>query len=318
MFKMKWIKKGVLLGITIILIICVCCNVLAEEQDEAENYISEKLSEVEKLLDEQEFEQAQKHLETILRIFPDDDRLLHAQREMEIKSALLEAQTLQQSGQLMEAIAVLQKENVTFAESRDAVELLAEMEIEYREQVVEKARVAYAQEGYSAAGTILYAGLQVLPNEKELLLLLEEYRQNEPVDMLATVKPLVESGAETSKSIADNEGSYYDAYIDGGYQTGKNNYITFHLNEDYSLLSGTVFLKEQKSNTNYGNWITVYGDEQMLYKSGVFSAGSRPEMFQVCVSGVDELRIEFGKNVKGAITSVIGVGELKLTKDGKQ
>ncbi|MDR2649748.1 MAG: NPCBM/NEW2 domain-containing protein [Clostridiales bacterium] len=88
---------------------------------------------------------------------------------------------------------------------------------------------------------------------------------------------------------------YYDNfYCDKGfnYYTGRLSY-SYLIDQQYTQMSGTVFL-------TYGMWDTkgigkfnVYGDGELLYSSPDVISGFKPTVFDIDISGVKSLKIEF-------------------------
>lgn len=101
----------------------------------------------------------------------------------------------------------------------------------------------------------------------------------------------------TGESFKDNFGNSYTDYV--SYE--KNNssaWRDYKINGKYSSLKGTIVLNyDKRTTTNIGNF-RVYGDNKLLYSSPSMTAGSDKVDFEVDVTGVLTLRIEFYRENK--------------------
>jgi hypothetical protein len=91
----------------------------------------------------------------------------------------------------------------------------------------------------------------------------------------------------------DNTGALHQpAAIVGDDWTPWTKACTYLLNSKYSRLKGNVSLLDDYKNTTKKMYLTIKADGKLIYTSGVITAGSYPQNFDVDVSGVTQLRIE--------------------------
>ena len=103
---------------------------------------------------------------------------------------------------------------------------------------------------------------------------------------------------EIGKSgVKDNIGNTYykgihmcDDYMNvsyGGYQV-------YLINQKYTHFKGTIALSEKWKSSTGSAMIKIYGDDKLLYMSPEMTKGVYPEDFDIDVSGVVQIKIEWG------------------------
>lgn len=86
----------------------------------------------------------------------------------------------------------------------------------------------------------------------------------------------------------------YESYGDGNESSSQ--YIEYLLNQKYSKVSGKFVLHYDHRNdpgANSNSKMKIYGDDQLIYTSPVLKAGVLPINFDVNVTGVIKLKIQF-------------------------
>lgn len=97
-------------------------------------------------------------------------------------------------------------------------------------------------------------------------------------------------------SVMSNDGQDMSNCITwSNYRDGYNGPVTVSYNLDcnYDILSGTFFLTQQSKNTDQSGYFEIYGDGAELYYSGNMTKGALPEYFEISVSDVSRLEIVF-------------------------
>jgi hypothetical protein len=147
------------------------------------------------LLDREQFGAALEAAEAALRRFPSDTALQSMRaaaeagkarqaRERSIATALDQAKAARRGGKLDEAISILEKEEQKSGSSEEMLSLLARLRQDRAEQqqrqalarIVNRARQLSSQHDYGGAIEVIQAGLQELPGNPDLGILLEETR----------------------------------------------------------------------------------------------------------------------------------------------
>ncbi|MBR4865118.1 MAG: NPCBM/NEW2 domain-containing protein, partial [Clostridia bacterium] len=126
--------------------------------------------------------------------------------------------------------------------------------------------------------------------------------------------------------------SYFDCieYIGGHFDLKKNNISTFKKRDTYviggkySTFSGTVFVPDTRTSfwdteisdqdKSKGSFaLRIYGDDRLLYQSPVMISTQYPVVFELDVSGVDQLSIAWA--TFSDVTAEIGLADACLYKD---
>lgn len=184
----------------------------------------------------------------------------------------------------------------------------------YKTDLKQKAEAAYASEGYERAVEILQSSAKVLPGDSDIMNWISQYRVKVPV-WLHTLDILEKRGAYIQKSEKDNYGNEYLQALDLDiYYNSTMNYayIVYKLNEQYSTLSGTAFVKLEFRSSPLKQTIKIYGDDILLYETPIMGEGAKPVDFNVNVIGVDILKIYADCDYD--MGGILEVGNLYLQK----
>ena len=86
--------------------------------------------------------------------------------------------------------------------------------------------------------------------------------------------------------------------------------MSFKLGKEYSVITGTIFLRYQKRSANETQYVKIYGDDILLYTSSAVTAGIDPINFEISISGVDKIKFE----TEGDGYNSVGIGNLFVIK----
>ena len=86
---------------------------------------------------------------------------------------------------------------------------------------------------------------------------------------------------------------------------GEKSTSTYLLNMQYARLKGNVALYIDDKNTPDELYLHIYGDDKLIYTSGVIATGSFPQDFSVNVTGVVKLKIEITNDSSSYFPKVI-------------
>jgi hypothetical protein len=92
---------------------------------------------------------------------------------------------------------------------------------------------------------------------------------------------------ELSSGGKDNVGTIHSSGM--GLHDGNIQYL---LNGKYSIFKGTIGVSYDDRDTSCSGRIKIYGDGKLLYTSDILTAGTKPQPFNINVSGVLNLEIE--------------------------
>lgn len=92
--------------------------------------------------------------------------------------------------------------------------------------------------------------------------------------------------------IKDNLGNIYDKGIYSNY-VYNTNWQTYYINGKYSRMKGKYILKYDDRDSKQENRFKVYGDGNLIYNSPSMTGGVHPIDFEIDLTGVLELKVEF-------------------------
>lgn len=179
------------------------------------------------------------------------------------------------------------------------VELLAlydDYTNQYREKILTDARRAYVEQGFQPSLSIIQSGLELLPDDKELMEYYDIFLSHKPVRLNDLVK-IDESdryfSSYDSRQISDlleNDpiDSRYSFGNDGwsGYLSGTG-WVEFFLNKEYSSFQCSFLTRSIGPIYIF----SIYGDEAELYNSGEVNWEAGRQDITVNVENVSKLKI---------------------------
>lgn len=286
---------------------------LQEKRETLEkSYCDELIAQADIYWSQNKYNEAYTVLETVAKLFPNNKEWGARQRQVYVAIVVEEAKSYYPHD-IASSISSLNRIYVSPDENMQAYELLTQYQNEYREIVLTEAESVYAESGYTAAAKVIQTAFAVMPDDELLMRQFDVYMDDSPVDLLGEFEPFLNIGCSIWRNDKDNIGDSYLAYItDDGYLSDEES-MSFLTSYEYSKLTGTVFLRENKQNTKYLSWIKIYGDDLLLYTSPNISAGSMPVPFSIDVSGVNVLKFVVECDEKGTYGQ-IGIGNLTLFK----
>ena len=110
-----------------------------------------------------------------------------------------------------------------------------------------------------------------------------------PAVMLYNLDYFTGSKPETVTSDKDNLGNTHIKPIEDDFDN------VYKLNGKYTRISGTLFQTYENRSNDYTSTLEIYGDGRLLY-SAEMNAGVEPKSFNVDLTGVLELEVNFDNN----------------------
>ncbi len=96
---------------------------------------------------------------------------------------------------------------------------------------------------------------------------------------------------ETENDVMDNVGKVHKRVYRIYGTSGDDFQATFMLNSEYSTLKGTFFLTDDSKSNSCESYMEFYADGEYIGSTSVFSAGVKPEKFELDVTDVEELTV---------------------------
>lgn len=176
---------------------------------------------------------------------------------------------------------------------------LAETEELYRTSLLKKAEVAFETDGWEEAISVLEEGFEWLPDDSLIESEIRKYEEYAPVYIYNM--PIFEGDDWTIyDSVEDNLGNTYNNAVSSSYF--KDETRTYKMNGEYKRIKGTLFVRKEERNTDWGTLLQIIGDGNLLYSAQV-SGGDEPISFNVDISNIEELSIFYTWMASATYTS---------------
>lgn len=191
-------------------------------------------------------------------------------------------------------------EDLEIASKNNEDKMLEKNEDLYREEILEQAKSAFESNEIEKAVDILSDGLKTLPGDEAFLDKISEYRSYTPValfekQILYKEGQMLNSHRGSHKH-PDNVGNLYppSAYEIYASDTETENSITYALDGEYALLTGTLAIR--KNSYHESLWVEFYDGDLKLGETEIVGDGIRPVDFEINVTGVIDLTIKAKTN----------------------
>ena len=172
---------------------------------------------------------------------------------------------------------------------------------EYATKVIEEAKKAFKipAEDWEAASDIIKKAQQYLPDDEKLQREWDYYMEFAPV--LLTELEYYDSSSEYGgltylTGCSDTLGnSYGDSfYATSAAWTGgelEENYNIYDIDKEYNVFTATVAVPKSSKGTQHTGHIEIYGDGNLLWKSGRIDASTKPKKISLDITGVTDLKV---------------------------
>lgn len=189
---------------------------------------------------------------------------------------------------------------------------LAETEELYRTSLLKKAEVAFETDGWEEAISALEEGFEWLPDDSLIESEIRKYEEYAPVYIYNM--PIFEGDDWTIyDSVEDNLGNTYNNAVSSSYF--KDEIRTYKMNGEYKRIKGTLFVRKEERNTDWGTLLQIIGDGNLLYSAQV-SGGDEPISFNVDISNIEELSIIYIWMASATYTSgFTAIGDFAVYKN---
>lgn len=189
---------------------------------------------------------------------------------------------------------------------------LAETEELYRTSLLKKAEVAFETDGWEEAISVLEEGFEWLPDDSLIESEIRKYEEYAPVYIYNM--PIFEGDDWTIyDSVEDNLGNTYNNAVSSSYF--KDETRTYKMNGEYKRIKGTLFVRKEERNTDWGTLLQIIGDGNLLYSAQV-SGGDEPISFNVDISNIEELSIFYTWMASATYTSGFSaIGDFAVYKN---
>lgn len=189
---------------------------------------------------------------------------------------------------------------------------LAETEELYRTSLLKKAEVAFETDRWEEAISVLEEGFEWLPDDSLIESEIRKYEEYAPVYIYNM--PIFEGDDWTIyDSVEDNLGNTYNNAVSSSYF--KDETRTYKMNGEYKRIKGTLFVRKEERNTDWGTLLQIIGDGNLLYSAQV-SGGDEPISFNVDISNIEELSIFYTWMASATYTSgFTAIGDFAVYKN---
>lgn len=201
------------------------------------------------------------------------------------------AQNLMNDGDYEQCAEVLEIINEEFEwyGYQQAIALRNECKEKYLEFIYSEAYDRLISDGYDEMEIYLDSHICTLFSRDEAKNIKSQYSPTYITEMeIFDVKYRNSSGLVYNESFEDKFGNRYSnsLYIDNGN-------VSFYVNQDYARMCGTVACPKGTLSDDYrtGAYITLYGDDQLLYRSELSTPTSYPQDFEIDISDISIIKI---------------------------
>jgi tetratricopeptide (TPR) repeat protein len=204
-------------------------------------------------------------------------------------------------------------------EAEEILELLTDISLElaeteelYRTSLLKKAEVTFETDGWEEAISVLEEGFEWLPDDSLIESEIRKYEEYAPVYIYNM--PIFEGDDWTIyDSVEDNLGNTYNNAVSSSYF--KDETRTYKMNGEYKRIKGTLFVRKEERNTDWGTLLQIIGDGNLLYSAQV-SGGDEPISFNVDISNIEEFSIFYTWMASATYTSgFTAIGDFAVYKN---
>ena len=167
-----------------------------------------------------------------------------------------------------------------------------------RTQILNDAKNGFAANGYKEAIRILSEGLQTLPDDEIIMEEISNYKEYQPVnlvdmDWISNTATGVEDYTDKNQYSEDSYGNTYNTSF--SLSSGS---VIYNLNYKFKQFQCTIACPAgiQYSSFRDSAEVTIYGDDELLYKSPKINNETKPIPISLDTSGVEILKISWESN----------------------
>lgn len=268
--------------------------------DSVAKYKQAALTKADEYINAGDYSAAASVLTTAIRVIGSDNDLQSRLSTVQKQDILAQVQKLQADGDYASAIKLVNDNMDKVGNDSDILLVRSSCEDAYRKDITANAERAFQDSGYKEALSVVNNGLTVLRDDASLLDLKSYYENKAPVslcDLDAFYCNYDSVSKKVGVTLQDKLGNTHENCIEYnyGYDESVDIYV---LNREYSSFKGTLFVPKDRSvNSDNNNdkffYFTIYGDDQLLYTSPLMKASQYPVDFEIDVTGVDQLKINW-------------------------
>lgn len=269
-----------------------------KREDAEELYKKSELDKAAQLCEDDKYSEALAVLDDLLEEIGEEDDVLNRQTSIKREEIADTANEYISEQKYDEAIQYLNDNWEIVDSDEELTQIFEDSKKNYRDSIFDKAEAAYDSEGYKAALDMIREGLNVLPEDQELLDKQQFYEAKKPVS-LADYEVFSADTPSYSESMDIEKNEYntdrFKNTYDSSFTKNYEGEATFLLAEEYTRFTGTVACPEgYETQSNLSNVkVTISGDGRTLYRSGESGPEIKPQEFDVDVTGVEMLKIEW-------------------------
>lgn len=269
-----------------------------------QKYKADVIKKADEYIEINDYTSAKSVLMTASNVIGNDSEIEDKLSDVSKKEILATVTVYENEQKYAEAITYIY-DNLEIIENNSEILMkLSNCEQKYREEVIAAAEKSYETEGYQASVKMLKDALNILKEDSILLEQVEKYEGLAPVSLLelSTFYSDYDGGMDGRKkqiqSMKDKLGNVYENVLEYTYGSKESRDI-YVINKMYKTFKGTIFVPEDR-NANQDDWsyqdpfyFSVYGDDVLLYKSPKMTSKQYPVDFEIDISGVEQLSINW-------------------------
>jgi len=207
-----------------------------------------------------------------------------------------EADELVTKGDFADAIDLLNKANNASVTIAEVPEKLLELRKLYSQSCVDKAKELAANKDYVAAIVQLDIALEIMPENKDLIPLKQEYSEKIPVSLFLFTSVRDGMSVEIKKGVSDNFSNTHEKVIYMGFAWTQSRWDTseecdteYSLQKKYNRISGEICLPISEKSTDNIVFVEILVDGIVKYKTPDIKAGTAPIKFELDITQADRI-----------------------------
>ena len=281
-------------------------EVKAAYENAVQSYKNGVLADAEKYAASGDYAEARSALSVAENFIGQDVELGEKLKEINQKEVLEVVLAYEAEENYEDAISYLNGKSAIVSGSADLQAKQSTYIEKYRSNAIKEASSTYKKNGYEAALSVLSSAMKILPDDAALTSEKAKYQAAAPIrliDLDCTKKgKALEVGDSYSGFYKDVSGNTYASegviciYTWMYYEDNKDTEITYFLNAEYDVLTGTLYRPyvtlSCESQWNSDGFLKVYGDGVLLYTGKITQKSFDPISLNIDVSGVRELTID--------------------------
>lgn len=215
------------------------------------------------------------------------------------------------AGDISGAVLMLKTEKEHMKElglnSEEIEKRLDSVLLEYAKSYADKAEAEFKKHDVNAAIGNIEAAMELVPDNADFKTKYNTYKQYLPFALYSKENIISFTPGEGSFSYKEdmraNDNTvmkdvlFIDSYVNKDFwhsdASDLATTIIYNLNGKYDVVTGRIFLSQEKKNQAFPSYFEAYGDGKLIYTSPKMKSGELPKRVEINVSDIQKLELRF-------------------------